>query len=136
MHLHLTFIFYSNILQCVLHCESILGHWVVRKLPNHIVRSIPSHVGTRKHQVDSWPSLPVCIHENIHLYFSDSDIRLPRGHRVHNPNSSIQCLYWSLYCTPMVSVYSLSLSGLDVFTKQGKSVSWGHMFTIWPGYNQ
>lgn len=127
---------YSKILQRVLHCESILGQWVVRKQPNHIVRSIPSHVGTRKHQVDSWPSLPVRIHENIHLHFSSSDIRLPGGHRVHNPNSAIQSLYWSLYCTPMVFVYSLSLSVLDVLTKQGKSVSWDHMFTIWPGYNQ
>lgn len=45
-----------------------------------------------------------------------------KGHRVHNPNSTLQSLYWSLYCTPMVFIYSLSLSVLDVFTKQGKSV--------------
>lgn len=28
--------FHSNILQCVLHCECILGHWLVRKQLNDI----------------------------------------------------------------------------------------------------
>ena len=59
-----------------------------------------------------------------------------RGRRVHNPNYSIHSLYWSLYCTPTVSFHSLTLLGLDVFTKLGKSVSWDHVFTIWPGYSQ
>lgn len=67
-------IYSTSFPKCILHCESILGHWVVRKQHNHIVGSILSHVGMRKHQVDSWHSLLVCIHENILLNFSGSDI--------------------------------------------------------------
>lgn len=83
------FYLYSNTQKCIPHCECILSHWLVRKQLNHIVRSIPSHVGTRKHQVDSWPSLLFCIHENIQLHVSISDIQFPQGHRVHNPPYSL-----------------------------------------------
>lgn len=105
------------------------GRWLVNAAS---VRSIPSHVGTGTHRLDSWLLLLFCAHENIHLHFY-ANIRFPRGHRVHVLNSTIQFLYWSLYCTPMVFVYPLSLSVLDVFTEQGKSVSWDHMFTTSDG---
>lgn len=57
-------------------------------------------MGTINHQGDSWASLPVCIHENIHRYVPSCENRLPRG-----DTSTIQLFYWCVYWTPMLFVY-------------------------------
>lgn len=106
----------SNILHWYLHCESNLGHRVVRNQPNHTVRSMWEQENTRSTAGLRFTS----VFMKTFTYTSPALIFNPqRGHRVHNLNSTIQSLYWSLYCTPVVFVYSLSLSVLDVFTSTG-----------------
>ena len=99
--------------------KSILGHWAARKRPNHTVGSIHGHVGTSKHQVDSWPALPVCIHETfIHVspaLISDSY----EGTEFVTQTPPCSLFIARFIAPPRCSIDSLSLSVLDVFHQRG-----------------
>lgn len=108
---------------CSAPCSSlrkrILGHWVARKRPNHTVGSIHGHVGTSKHQVDSWPSLPVCIHETF-IYVSPALISdSHEGTEFVTQTPPCNLFIGRFIAPPWFFVDSLSLSVLDVFHQTG-----------------
>lgn len=106
---------------------------MMRKHPSHTVRSIPSHVGTRQAvrptagPRSSSASMKTFIYTSPAL-ISDSHEGTEFVTQTARTGRFIGHFIASLWF--LITLFHFQF--LMFFTKQGKTISWDHMFTIWP----
>lgn len=106
---------------------------MMRKHPSHTVRSIPSHVGTR--QAVRPTAGPRSSSASMKTFIYTSPALISDSHEgtefvTQTPWTGRFIGHFIASLWFLITLFHFQF--LMFFTKQGKTISWDHMFTMWP----